>query len=237
MLLRPLPEDLRAHHLAAVNRREGEAHGSADQRGLALVRFLLQVIERLFVAVLELLLDGMLAGEIVLAFERRGDGRAQVLDQALHVAAQRDPATGRQAQRARLVRLGEIVDVAPVGRGRLARGLLLDIAPDQRHLAGARGPEGEQVVSVPPDPDAEADRFHCAVLADRIVERLEVVGGGEVEPVRIAGSAESPGGQRRQLRHMVILPRWRRLMGFASPLHSVPAAEDLRRIGAYRKRS
>ena len=41
VLLWPLPEDLRAHHLAALDRREGEAHGGADQRRLALAGFLL----------------------------------------------------------------------------------------------------------------------------------------------------------------------------------------------------
>src|SRR4030067_379567 len=56
--------------------------------------------------------------------ERRRDGALEVLQHPLHVLAQLDADPGRKPQRARLVRLVEVVDVAPVGGRLLAGGLL-----------------------------------------------------------------------------------------------------------------
>jgi hypothetical protein len=143
MFFGQLPERLGAHHFALVNRREGESGLRPDQRGLARVGGLLEVVERGLLEGFEFVLDGVLAGDVVLALEHRRDRRPQVAYQAFHVTAQAHAPARRQAQRARLVRLGEIVDVAPVRRRRLAGRPFLDIAPNQRHLAGSLGPERE----------------------------------------------------------------------------------------------
>ena len=157
---------------------------------LLLLGVALEGAECLFLAVLELLLDDFAARAIILALEGGGEGHAQLADQPLHREAQRDRAAGRQLDAAGPVRIGEVVDIAPVGR----RGLLCCLGG--KHLAhqgvpaGPRRAEGEDVEALVPHGDAEAEGIDRPFLADQPVECGEFVGGGEFQLVRRAAASQ-----------------------------------------------
>ncbi len=111
-----------------------------QQGQAALARLLLQLGEALFLTFLELLLEGAAARRVLLTLERGREAGTQLLYQPFHVALQLLAHAGRQAQGARCGGLFEVVDVAPVVRGRLGRGALLHEALDDGVLARAAGP-------------------------------------------------------------------------------------------------
>ncbi len=114
-----LVEGLGRHHLAILHRRERETGGRADEGQSLGLRGLLDQLEGGFLLLLELLVDGLLAGAEFFALEECRDRREDVGDEAFHAGAQPDRAARRQAQRPGCVGAGEIVDVNPiVGRGR-----------------------------------------------------------------------------------------------------------------------
>jgi hypothetical protein len=76
---------------------------------------------------LELLVEEIAPHPVVLALAGRRQRGAQLQQQMLHRVAQARRPARRQPQQPRLARVGEIVDVAAVGRGRLGLGL----APDE----------------------------------------------------------------------------------------------------------
>ena len=175
-LLGPLAKGFRAHHLALGGGRQGEPRGGADQAHAARLGVLLQLVERGFLALAELRLKGLGSGLVLLALESRGNGRAQLADELLHVGAEPAAPAGRQLERARLVGLLEVVDVAPVGRRRHSGRRLLDVAPDERVLAGAGRAVGEDVVAMAPDADAEPDRLQRTLLAEAVRGRAGLAG-------------------------------------------------------------
>jgi hypothetical protein len=87
-----------------------------DNADAAFPCVLLHLLERLFLVLLEFLLDGLLPVLVILALEGSRDRAVGFLDQLGNVLAQFCPATGRQAQRLRILRVAEVVDVAPVVR-------------------------------------------------------------------------------------------------------------------------
>lgn len=115
---------------------------------------------------LELGDDGLLSRPVVLALEGRGYRRLQLVDEALHVVLELHPPPGRQTQGARLVRVREVVDGAPVRGDIVSGGLLLDVATHRAVPAGARGTEHVEPVAFAPDADAELQRLDGACLAD-----------------------------------------------------------------------
>src|SRR5690606_37105675 len=174
-------ERLRTERLAVPDRRQRDAHGRAHHRDALLAGAALHALETFLVPLAQLLFEGLPARAVLVALEHRRDCRAQVVHEALHVVAQTAATARGQPHRVRPVRRLEIVHVDPVRRGRLAWRPALEKAPHQRVLAHARRPEGEQIVAVLPDADAEADRLDRPVLADDVPERFEIVGGLERE--------------------------------------------------------
>ena len=112
-----LLELLGGDDLAVLQRGEAEAGGRLQQGQAALARLLLQLVEALFLALLELLLEGAAARRVLLALEGGREAGAQLFYQPFHVALQLLAHAGRQAQGARCGGLFEVVDVAPVVRG------------------------------------------------------------------------------------------------------------------------
>ena len=186
-LRRELLELLRPQHLAVLDRRQRQADRRADERHVALAGAGLQGVEPLLLALLELLLDHVLAVAVLLALERRRDRMAKLVDELLGVVVKGPRLPRRKPDRPRLVRLGEVVDVTPFRRRRPAGGDALRIAADEVVLAGAGRAEGEQVVAGVAHAHGEVHRLGRALLADGLLERLELGGGGEVEFARVAG--------------------------------------------------
>ena len=69
-------------------------------------------------------------------------------------------ASVRYAQESRLVRLGEVIDVAPVARHLLFDGLGFQQAPDDRMPTTARFAEDEQIEPRALDLDGKPDRVN-----------------------------------------------------------------------------
>jgi len=115
-------EQFGRQHLAVAPRRQGQPHrrsqhGDALRLGLAL-----QLAEGLLVPLFELLIDYVSPRPVVVAFEGRRQCGAQLFDEPFHRLAQPGAASRRQLQAARLLRVGKVVDVAPVGRRRRTLG-------------------------------------------------------------------------------------------------------------------
>lgn len=197
VLLRQGLELLLGHGLAVLGRREGESLRRA-QHGDALLRGTLhQRLQRVVFALLVILLDRLDARAILLALERHLDRLADLLGEGLHLRPQPPAFAGRQAQRPRLVRIGEVVEIAPVHRRRpLPRVQLHQLAHD--FVPAAPGPpQHEQVVAGPGDVQRHRHRFDGARLAERLVRLGQRLGGLESEPVRIAARAQL--GRRQAL--------------------------------------
>ena len=91
----------------------GAHHEEAVRLGL-----LAQRVELRFLLLADVLGDLAALLLVLLALERLGDGRLQVLDHLLDVAPELAGPARRQADGVRLVGLGEVVDVDPVVRHR-----------------------------------------------------------------------------------------------------------------------
>ncbi len=194
LLVGKLFEILRPHRFLALDGSEDEAVGRAQQGDALLARLLPQLPQRTLLAFLEFLLDGLEPDPVFLALEGCADGLAKFIDELLHVAHELAAAAGRNAQQARFVRIGKVVDIAPVARRRLAGRLRLEQATHRSMAAAARVAEHEEIESGLLDVDAETHRIERARLADDIrgivqfLCRLEVQQGGIAtaqEPLRL----------------------------------------------------
>lgn len=131
-------EDVGRNDFAVPERSERQSHRGPLEGDPFLLRLALERAERFFVAVLELLVDYLAAGAIVLAFERGGQHGAQLADQLLLHLPQRDGAPGWHFAQARRVWIGEIVYVAPIGRRLLLRSLVGEQVPGPVYAARCR---------------------------------------------------------------------------------------------------
>ncbi len=196
LFLRPGVELLGRHHLAVLGGRHGETGRRALDHHALGQRLVVQRGEAGLAGAADAFLDGAAPALVVVAVERRRDRRLQVVDQAAHRRVEFGRATGRQGNRRRPVRLGEVVDLAPVERPRPPRRLGFQQHPDRPLHAGVRGADGEDVEAARADPGAERQCVAGALVADRSVERLEVGGGGECERCDIGAPVQPVGGQR-----------------------------------------
>ncbi len=88
----------------------------------------------------ELRVNLLYLGTVLVAIERRGNARAQLLHKLLHIALERAAAAQWQAQRAWFVRLFEVVDVTPVRGVFLPSRARFEEMTQHTMLAGARRP-------------------------------------------------------------------------------------------------
>ena len=123
-------------HLAIVGGRQGQPHRRADQRDAFLLGAALQSAEGVVGPLLEFLIQHVAAGAVIVALEGRRQGDLQIGHQPLHRLPERPCAPGRQHQATGLMRIGEVVDVAPIGRRRLGRRFAPQQLLHQRVLAG-----------------------------------------------------------------------------------------------------
>ena len=116
LVRRQLLERVGLHHLPVAQRGDADARLRAQDGDAALPRPLLERPEGPLALVREARLDELAARAVVLALEDGGDRRLQLVDQLAQVLAQQPAPPRGQAQRPRPARVGEVVDVAPVGR-------------------------------------------------------------------------------------------------------------------------
>lgn len=189
----------RAYHLAVLHRREGEACRRAQQPHALGRRFLAECVERFLVPLGELSFDLRGARPVLVALEQRRYRVLQLLHELLHVVAQPRSVPRRQRHRDRPVRLGEVVEVDPVGRdarGRRARG---EECVHERALAAPRRPHHEEVVAVALHVHGEPYRVGRASLREQRRQCVGARGPGR-EQCWIAVMVELLGGERA--------PRW-----------------------------
>ena len=128
----------------------------------------------------------LLAGAILLAFECRTHGDAQLIDGAHHVPLKLDAHPRGQLENPRPRGIREIVHVAPIGGGFLPNGMLVEKLPQQGMFPHSGRADREQMIAGPADPDAKAQRLHGPVLADNRALESSGLGGGLERNVRRA---------------------------------------------------
>jgi hypothetical protein len=158
-------------------------------------RLVVEGVEGGFALAARRFFDGDAAALVVVAFEHRGDGGLQVVDQPAHRFLESGRAPAGERDRDRLVRLREIVDVDPVGGRRALAGLALQQFADRALHARARRADGEHVEPARADARAERERLAGPALADQPVDRFEVRGRLEPELREVGAPVEPFGGQ------------------------------------------
>ena len=193
---RQLIEQFRRQHLAVARRGEGEAHRRAHQGDVLAFGAALERAEGGFALLLELLLDGLAPRPVFVALEGRRQRGAQFVDEPLHRGREPGAAARRQLQAAGLLRIVEIVDVAPVGRRRLLFRPLPQQIFDHAVPAGAARAEGIDVVALGAHADGEIERLDGALLPDQPRRFFELAAQLERQLGRVAAAIQ----QRRRQR-------------------------------------
>ena len=195
LLFRQLCIFLRADDFAALERRERETGGRAQQADLLCGGLRPQLVEDALVALGELGLDLPRARAVLVAVEHRRNRGAQLLHELLHVVTQRRSFPGRQCQREGAIRFVEVVDVCPVARFRALRDPAAENVLDERVAAAAGRPHHEQVEARARHVDSEFNGIACARLAQELFQIIEFRRGVESEPRRIATAIKRLGCQ------------------------------------------
>ena len=177
-------------HFAVLPGCQRQAHRGSDQGDALLFGLLLHVAESLFVPLLQLLIERLAADPVFVALKGCGQRRTQLLDQPLHRGGERSASARQQRQAARLLRIGKIVDVAPVGRRRRMARLGSQQILDHVVAAGTAHAKGVDVVALPPHPEREADRLGRPLLADESGRFLELAAQRKRQFCRIATAIE-----------------------------------------------
>src|SRR5215472_876889 len=192
---RKLRELLLRQGLAVVLGRQRQPRRRAQQGNTAPLGVRLQSAESPFVPSLEFPFDHLALGPVFLVLERRRQGGAQFLDEALHRRGEPGTSTGRQAEPSRLLRIGKIVDVAPVGWCRLALRLFAQQRLNLAVPAGAARPQRIDVVALAAHPHRQTDRVDRALLTDKAGRLFKFAAQRERQVGRRAAMAEE---RRRQ---------------------------------------
>jgi hypothetical protein len=183
------------HYLAGRQRREGKAAGGGDERHFPGAGALANLVDGLLVAVLELLLHHPPPGLVLVALEGARDAAVQILEQLRHGLAEAPSLAGGEAQRARPVRLREVVHVAPVGRRRLAGRPLFQKTSHHPVPARAGRAEDEQVVAVTAHAGAELERGQRPLLTHHVHRHRELGGALVGDQFHRAGRVQLLGCQ------------------------------------------
>src|SRR5215475_15604949 len=111
----------------------------------------LDVRQRLLLPFAKFFFDVLAARPIMLAFKGGGDGGAPFLHEPLHIPAELGPVPRWQSQRARFMRLHEIIHVAPIRWGRVGGRLTLEVVAHHGILLGALRAQREQIEALAAD--------------------------------------------------------------------------------------
>ncbi len=173
-----------------------EARRGLDDPQAGLFGMLLHCLERLLLLFLGRLLDRLPAGRIVLALESGRDRGARLPNEPVDVVAEPPAPACRELQHPGLTGLVEVVDVAPVRRGRLARGLGPQELTEKAVTSGPGRPEDEEVEALDLDSGPEFDRLDRSGLAQHSIEGLQVRGRLEGEGARVTRTVQLVRGER-----------------------------------------
>ena len=195
LLLRELVEDLRLYHLRPLQGRKRKTHGSPKQGEALFARFLADRLQGLALALLILLVDRLYARAVVLGLKGRRDRGSDFIHQLVERGLQLAPPPPWQRHCVRLVLPLEIVQIDPVARRFLGRGLRAKFRFHKRMPPGPCSSVHEDIVARMLDRGAEADRFQRPVLAGRYLQHLQVGGGLELEVFCPAMPAKRIDGQ------------------------------------------
>ena len=116
-------EGIGLERLALLERSDREADGRAHDGDTGVARLTFQGREDCVAADLRLLRDRVATGPVGIALEGGHDRGLDLATQLRHRDAEHHRLAGRQLQRTRPLRVGEVVDVAPVVRDGLLGGL------------------------------------------------------------------------------------------------------------------
>ena len=105
--------------------------------------------------------------------EDRRQSALEIVDKLVHRIVEFSRTAGRQLDGDRSVRIGEIVDIDPVGRTGLAPRLFGQDGLDGILHAGAVRADDKEIEAGLADLRSEADRFEGARLTDKPVDRLQ----------------------------------------------------------------
>ena len=181
--------------LAVLQRAEADADRRAEQGDPAAGRAALEVQQRAVAALLEGRLDRLPAVAVLLGLEGGGDGRPQLAVQLGDPVPEAPALAGRERENPRTPRVGEVVDVAPVGRDGLRCGAGEEHLADEGVLADALRAHRVEVEPRLADLHAERQGLDRAVLPDDLVEGREVRRGGEGERGRVGAAGEPVRGE------------------------------------------
>ncbi len=210
LLLGEIRDLLIGEYLLAPDREEAHAERRLQQHEPALLRLGLHLGERLLRPFLEGLIDRLAPFVVGLALEGFRERRPGLVDERVHVLLQLHAESPGEVQEHGTLRILEVVHVAQVVRWRPIGGGLLEVPRHDRVLAGARRPEGVDVVPLMADPDRVLQRGHGPGLPHD-PGRVGNVGGAVVGDLgRIPLPPEVVGRQLRALRFV--------------PFHPVPPA-------------
>ncbi len=194
---------VRRNHLMVAGRSERKSFLGAQQHDILLHSILGQFLERLLLALGELFLDCARFGAVFFALEQQRDRGAQIIDQLFHIRAQFRTLAAWQLKRLRLVRLGEVIEIAPIRRLAFVLCFLFEELPHHAALAYARGTEHKKIIAVMTDACTEVHRIHRAHLADDLGDIRQFCRGLEFELTRIADMMELLRLQRLMDSHFV----------------------------------
>jgi len=127
---------------------------------------------------------------VIFALECGGRRDLEVFDEFMHRLLEAGRAARREFDRDRLVRLGEIVDVDPVGRAGARSRVLRQHGLDRLLHADAVRADDEEVEALLVDFRAKPHRLEGARLPDQPVDRLQLRGRGEGQAREIASAIQ-----------------------------------------------
>ena len=201
LLLGEMLELLGREHAVVLRGHDGEPHRRRHDDEAALLGALLEEVQALLVALLLLGLDRLPFVAELVALERLRQHRLELGDELREVLAEGAAAARRDEERARLVRLLEVVHVADVAGHRLRGGALLEERAQERAAPHARRADHDEVVAVAPHREPEARCLERAVLPDGALERLQALGGLEGEVFQVDAGAELRRGEGARRGH------------------------------------
>ena len=180
---------------AVIQRRHTETDRRLRQSKAGRGRALFEVAKRLAALGLHGLRQRVPLTLVLLGVERALQLVAQRLHDILQPGAVGRRLAGRQPQRTRPAAVGEIVDVAPIVRGRTTRGLGLQLCHDHRGPARAGRARRVDIEPAATNVHAELKGAFGAFLADQGGGRTKVGRACKRQVGRVAGPAHLGGRQ------------------------------------------
>jgi len=129
--------------------------------------------------------DDLAPRPVVVALKDGRNGGLQGVDQFIHLTLEDHAQAGREFQGQGLVRLAEIMDIAPVAGGWFPAGLVMEEGLNHAVAARTLRADDKEVESMLAHADAEIKGLQGPVLADETGKFLDFGGGFKGKGIRI----------------------------------------------------